>query len=73
MLLYSTGELGNERRREVVVVVVVVLVVLNNRNLFSQDSGVQRSKVKMLAGMVHLGSLRENLLHTSLLAFGGCQ
>lgn len=69
MLLYSTRELGNERRE----VVVVVLVVLNNRNLFSHDSGVQRSKVKTLAGMVHLGSLRENLLHKSLLAFGGCQ
>lgn len=43
----------------------------DNRSLLSHSFEGHTSKVKLLAGLVPPEDVRENLLHASLLAFGG--
>ena len=44
---------------------------LNNRNVLSHHSGGQKSKIKVLAGLVPSEGERENLFQASPLASGG--
>lgn len=46
-------------------------VIQNYSNFFSHNSGGQKSKTKVSAGVVVSGALRKNLFYVSFLASGG--